>query len=390
MTARARLPATVIALGVTSFFTDVASEMVFPLLPAFLATLGAGPTFLGLLEGVADAVAAAIKYRAGAWSDGRSRKGFVLVGYGLAHAVRPLLALAGAAWHVLALRVVDRIGKGLRSAPRDALISAAVPPEQAGRAFGFHRAMDHAGAVVGPLLATGLLAAGLEVRTVFALTIVPGLVAVASVLLVKEPSLPPAAASSVATPRVPLPGRLRQLLAIVGLFALANASDAFLLVRASEVGVPTAWIPTVWLVLHVSKMAWSARAGEWSDRHPPARLIGLGWLLYVACYLVLAATTAPWLAIVTIALYGAVAGLTEPAEKKLIRLLAPADAQGRAFGAYHGVVGAAAIPAGLLTGLLWERLGAPVALGTSAALALVAAALLWSWERRAPSGTTGI
>lgn len=385
MNLRARLPATVLALGVTSFFTDVASEMVFPLLPAFLATLGAGPTFLGLLEGVADAVAAAVKYRAGAWSDGRDRKGFVLVGYGLAHAVRPLLALAGAAWHVLALRVVDRIGKGLRSAPRDALIAAAVPPEQSGRAFGFHRAMDHAGAVVGPLVATVLLAAGLEVRTIFALTLVPGVLAVASVLVVKEPAraaVPRAPGSPGATPLGP---RLRRLLALIALFALANSSDAFLLVRAGELGVPTAWIPTVWLVLHVSKMAWSARAGAWSDRHPPAWLIGAGWLLYVACYVVLAAATGPWVAVATLVVYGAVAGLTEPAEKKLIRQLAPADAQGRAFGAYHGVMGAAAIPAGLLTGTLWEQLGAPVALGASAALAFVALLLLVRWARPAPA-----
>lgn len=383
--ARIRLPATVLALGVTSFFTDVASEMVFPLLPAFLATLGAGPTFLGLLEGVADAVSAAVKYRAGTWSDGRGRKGFVLLGYGLAHAVRPLLALAAAAWHVLALRVVDRIGKGLRSAPRDALIAAAVPPEHSGRAFGFHRAMDHAGAVVGPLVATGLLAAGLEVRTIFALTLVPGVIAVASVLVVKEPARPDAPRTPGQPSAAPLSPRLRELLVVIGLFALANSSDVFLLVRAGELGVPTAWIPTVWLALHVSKVAWSARAGAWSDGHRPARLIGAGWLLYVACYLGLAVATGPWVAVATIVVYGAVAGLTEPAEKKLIRHLAPADAQGRAFGAYHGVMGAAAIPAGLLTGTLWERLGAPVALGTSAGLALLALLLLARWERRAPT-----
>ncbi len=382
MRTRARLPATVIALGVTSFFTDVASEMVFPLLPAFLVTLGAGPTFLGLLEGVADAVAAAIKYRAGAWSDGRGRKGLVLFGYGLAHAVRPLLALAGAAWHVLALRVVDRVGKGLRSAPRDALIAGSVPLEQSGRAFGFHRAMDHAGAVVGPLVATLLLAGGVEVRTIFALTVIPGVLAVASVLVVREPSPPPAARPGSAAP-TPLSPRLRQLLALVGVFALANASDVFLLLRASELGVPTTWIPTVWLVLHVSKMAWSAAAGRWSDQYRPAWLIGSGWLLYVICYLLLAFATAPWMALATIAAYGAVAGLTEPAEKKLIRALAPADGQGRAFGAYHGVMGAAAIPAGLLTGTLWEQLGSRVALSTSAGLAFAALGLLWAWQRRA-------
>ena len=185
---RRKLPATVLALGLTSLFTDAATEMIFPLLPAFMAALGAAPSFLGLVEGAADATSSLLKLASGRFADrGRASKPLVLFGYGLAALVRPLVALATAPWQVLAVRVTDRVGKGVRSAPRDALIAAAVDKDQAGRAFGFHQAMDHAGAVVGPLLASALLALGMPLRWVFAAAIVPGLASVVSVLVVREP-----------------------------------------------------------------------------------------------------------------------------------------------------------------------------------------------------------
>lgn len=377
---KTRLPLTVIALGLTSFFTDVASEAVFPLLPAFLATLGAGPTFLGLLEGVADAVSALLKYLSGARADKGGKKGLVLTGYGLATVMRPLLAWVTAPWQVLAIRVTDRVGKGIRSAPRDALIAGAVSQEDSGRAFGFHRAMDHAGAVVGPLLATALLWFGLEVRTVFALTFIPGVLAVVMVLVVKEPPLP-AAPTAGAAPKVALPPRLKAFLGILVLFALANSSDAFLLLRAKELGMEPTFLPVLWLVLHLSKMWWSARAGAWSDRMPRHRLVIAGWGVYAVSYLAFAAMTAAWQSWVVMVVYGAFAGLTEPVEKALIKDLAPVEARGRAFGLYHGLLGGAAIPAGLLTGVLWQQLGAAYALVTGAAVAAIAAVLLTAWAR---------
>ncbi|MEW6432265.1 MAG: MFS transporter [Myxococcota bacterium] len=378
----AGLPLTVLALGATSFFTDVASEAVFPLLPGFLALLGAGPTFLGLLEGVADAVSALLKYLAGARSDETGhKKGLVLFGYGLATVVRPLLALATSPFHVLAIRATDRIGKGLRSAPRDALLAGAVDPKDSGRAFGFHRAMDHAGAVVGPFLATALLVFGVSVRTVFALTLVPGLLAVASLFLVKEP--PPAAAPppTAAGSDAPLPARLKRLLGLLFLFALANSSDAFLLLRARELGTPETWLPALWLLLHLSKMWWSARGGAWSDTMPRHRLVLAGWAVYAVSYALLAAAWQSWQVWVVLVAYGAFAGLTEPVEKAMVKDLAPAAARGRAFGLYHGLLGAAAIPAGLLTGALWQTFGAPAALLTGAGVAAVAAAGLVAWVR---------
>lgn len=378
---RARLPATVLALGITSFFTDIASEAVFPLLPGFLAVLGAGPTFLGLLEGVADAVAALLKYQSGRWADAGGKKRFVLGGYALATVVRPLLALATAPWHVLTIRVVDRIGKGVRTAPRDALISHAVTAEESGRAFGFHQAMDHAGAVVGPLLATLLLFLGVQVRTVFALTLIPGVLAVASIFVVKEERAP--AKGATAVDDTPLPARLKSLLLILAGFALANSSDAFLLLRAGELGVPTPWLPTAWLVLNLSKMFWSARGGAWSDRTARHHLILAGWAVYAVSYTLFAFATLPWHAWALLAFYGAFAGLTEPVEKALVKELTPKSQQGRAFGAYHATLGAMAIPSGLLMGAVWQSFGAPLALGMGAAVAGVSAIALIAWTRRA-------
>lgn len=380
MARRTRLPATVIALGLTSFFTDVASEAVFPLLPGFLALLGAGPTFLGLLEGVADAVSAFLKYQSGRWADAGGKKGFVLGGYALATVVRPLLAIVTAPWQVLAIRVTDRVGKGIRSAPRDALIAGAVTSEESGRAFGFHQAMDHAGAVVGPLLATVLLALGVEVRTVFALTLIPGVLAVASIFLVKEPEAP-ALAKGAVLDDTPLPARLKDLLVIIGVFTLANSSDAFLLLRSSELGVETKWLPMAWLALNLSKMFWASRGGDWSDRTARHRLILAGWAVYAVSYALFAIATAQWHAWALLAFYGAFAGLTEPVEKALVKELTPKPQHGRAFGAYHAMLGALAVPSGLLTGFLWQRFGAPWALGLGAVVAAGASVALVRWGR---------
>jgi MFS family permease len=372
-----RLPVTVLALGATSFFTDVATEMVFPLLPAFLLTLGAGPTFLGLIEGVADAVAAGLKYVVGRRADrvreAGTRRRFVFLGYGLATLVRPLLALAMAPWHVLAVRVADRVGKGVRTAPRDALIADSVPAEDSGRAFGFHQAMDHAGAVVGPLLATGLVALGVSVRTIFGLTVLPGVLAVVAIAFAKEPERRAATLVAPGDAPPPLSKDLKRLLGLVFFFSLANSSDVFLLVRVQELGLATAWLPMVWLSLNFAKMFWSARGGVLADRVPKRRLLLIAWCVYAASYLGLGLVTQAWQAWVVIVLYGAFAGLSEPVEKALVKELSVDTQRGTAFGAYHGLLGAAAIPAGLLTGGLWQAFGAPVALGAAALGAAVSA-----------------
>jgi MFS family permease len=376
-----RMPFAVFALGLTSFFTDVGSEMIFPLLPAFLVTLGAGAAFLGLVEGAADALSSLLKLASGELVDRSERKKpLVLLGYGIAGLVRPLAAFATAPWHVLGIRLTDRVGKGIRSAPRDVLLAAAAPPDQVGRAFGLHRAMDHAGAVVGPLLAAALLGLGLSMREVFLAAVVPGALAMVALVLVREPGATSRVTAAVEAP-IPARGRrlpppLRRFLVALGLFALGNASDAFLLLRARELGVAAATLPLLWAAFHVVKLVSSWLGGAWADRVPRTRLVVLGWCVYAVTYVGFALARDPWHVWALFLLYGTFFGLTEPAEKALVKDLAPPEVRGRAFGAYHFVVGASALPAGLLTGWLWQTFGARMSLQVGATLAAAAAITL--------------
>ncbi len=383
------LPRTVVLLGLTSLFTDVGTEMIFPLLPVFLVeSLGASPAFLGLVEGAANTVAAALKLASGVIADAtRRRKPLVLAGYGLASAVRPLVALATRPWHVLAVRVTDRVGKGLRSSPRDALIADAAG-DRAGRAFGFHQAMDNAGAVVGPLLATVLVSAGLSLRGVFWVAVLPGAIATALVVAVREQTTTPTAtatatttATPTTTPTPPSTRRFATYLAILALFSLGNSSDAFLLLRARTLGLTAAAIPILWSVHNFSRVLWSYLGGEAADRMSHARLIALGWLVYAATYLGFGIATAPWQVWILFVVYGVFYGLTEPVEKALVKELVPAEQRGRAYGAYNFVVGVTALPAGLLTGAIWRAWSATAALATGAALAGAAGAALLAWDR---------
>ncbi|HTF89918.1 MAG TPA: MFS transporter [Planctomycetota bacterium] len=381
---RFRLPATVVALSVASFFNDFGSEMSFPLLPLFLVSLGASPTYLGILEGVADATASLFKVIAGYLADRLERsKPLVMFGYGLPCGVRPLLALATAPFHVFGIRVIDRVGKGLRTAPRDSLIAASVPGEEAGRAFGFHRAMDHAGSVFGPLCAAAMLAMGCSFRQVFLAALVPSLVSLVAVGAVREGARTPVR-SAEETP-VATPGRqtraFRSYLWIIVLFSLANSSDAFLLLRAREIGVSDTSVPLLWTVLNVSRMVCTFYGGRLADRFPRAGLVATGWFVFALCYLGLSFADEAWHLWALFVVYGLHTGICEPAERALVRDLAAESIRGRAFGLFHGVVGACAIPAGLTTGWLWEAFGAPTAFTVSAALAVIAAISLLLWER---------
>jgi MFS family permease len=421
----ARIPRNVRALGVVSFFTDMSSEMIYPLIPIFLSTvLGAGASFVGAVEGAAETTASLLKLASGWWSDRvRRRKPLVVAGYGIATVARPLVALAGTAWHVLAIRVADRVGKGLRTAPRDALIADSVAPAERGRAFGFHRAADHAGAVVGPLVAYALLQwGGVSLRTVFALAAIPGAIAVVVLLAgVRERSrgeAPPAsrdarleaaapdriasdgiestpvgeapasrdsraggpapdrsdAPGHAATrPPLPLGGRFWAYLAVVLVFTLGNSTDAFLLLRAADLGVPAALAPILWAMLHVVKSAASTPGGALSDRIGRRPLIVAGWLLYAAVYLAFGRASEAWHVWALFALYGVYFGLTEGVEKALVADIVPADRRGAAFGWYNLAIGVGALPASVLFGAIWDRAGAGTAFGFGAAMAVVAA-----------------
>jgi MFS family permease len=371
------LPRAVRRLGLVSLLTDASSDMIYPLLPAFLTgTLGARASFVGLVEGLAEAVASVLKIVSGRLADRSPRKKpLIVAGYSLSSLARPLVALATAPWHVLAVRVTDRVGKGVRSAPRDALLAHVTPPALRGRAYGFHRAMDNAGAVVGPLVASALLFFHVELRTVFALAALPALLSVAVLVFgvrEDEPEPSPAPAAPV-DPHAPVGGPTWRYLGVLALFTLGNSSDAFLLLRAQEAGVSLAAVPLLWTALHVVKSLGATAGGALSDRIGRRVTIAAGWLLYALAYAGLAVADRPWRVWALFGVYGLFHALTEGPERALVADLAPDRGRGRAFGLFHAVTGALLLPASLLTGLLWERASPAVALLTGSALALAAA-----------------
>jgi len=380
-----RLPAAVVGLGWVSLLTDVSSEAIFPLLPAFLATLGASNAFIGLVEGAADLVANVLKYVTGLVADRRARlKPLVLAGYGLSTLARPLVAFALAPWHVLAVRVADRVGKGVRTSPRDALIAHATDPSIRGRAYGFHRAMDHAGAAIGTVLAVVILwlvgadgrnaATPGQLRAVFLWAAVPGAIAMLALARTPEPEhRPPAAANDAA--RELSPGLRRALLPIT-LFAFANATDAFILVKAARLGAPALVAPLLWLALHLIKASTAASGGRLADRYGKRNALALGWAVYAVTWGAVGIVDSVPVLFALTAAYGTSHGLVEGAERALVAELAGGSGKGKAFGAYNMAIGLAALVASTAFGFAWDRLGGAVAFAGSGAVALLAAAVL--------------
>lgn len=380
-------------LAAVSFLTDVSSEMIYPLLPVFIGTvLGASATSIGLIEGAAESTAALLKFVSGWWSDrvGR-RKPLVVAGYALAGIARPLIGLAQSVGQVLAIRLTDRVGKGIRTSPRDALIADSVDVHARGRAFGFHRAADHAGAVLGPLIAFVLLErAGVEIRTLFLLAAVPA--ALSLIVLVGGVREAPKQVVSAATVAVK-PERLRSLprrywtvLGVILLFTLGNSTDAFLLLRAADLGVPIEQIPLLWALLHVVKSLSSTPGGALSDRVGRRPLLVAGWLLFAAVYFAFGRATASWQVWALFGVYGLYFGLTEGTEKALIADLVPPSARGTAFGGFNLAISLGALPASVIFGLWWDRVGPRAAFDFGAAMALAAAvAVILVLPRPAPS-----
>ena len=369
-------------LGWVSFFTDMASEMVYPLLPLFLTrTLGASAMSLGVIEGIAEGANSALKILSG-WLSDRSGepKKLVLGGYSLSSAVRPLIAFVSAWPQVLALRFVDRLGKGIRSSPRDAMLATFAPDETRGRVYGFHRAMDHAGAVAGPLIATAYLYFNPDAyRSLFAWTIVPGIIVI--LLILRVPSAPKPRSGEAQPPpsilRPPLPRRFYTAMAIIFLFALGNASDAFILLRLTELGVPPFWIPLLWSALHVVKMSSSVIGGALSDRFGRRMMIVAGYLWYAGIYGALASTSSIAIVVPVFLAYGLYFGFTEGVEKAWVADMAPAGARGTAFGIYNAALGVGGLAASLLFGAIWTHVSPDAAFLTGASLALAASLLLY-------------
>ena len=381
-------------LAAVSFLTDASSEIIYPLLPIFLTTvLGTSAAAVGAIEGAAETTSALLKLASGWWSDRASRrKPLVVAGYALASLARPLVAVAQSAAQVLAIRLTDRVGKGIRGSPRDALIAESVDPAIRGRAFGFHRAADHAGAVVGPLIAFALLRwEQLPLRTVFLFAALPGVLSVIVLVLgVRETPRHARAASATKKAGVPsldvsLGRAFWTFLASVLLFTLGNSTDAFLILRANQLGVSVALIPILWAALHVVKSAASVPGGALSDRFGRKPLILAGWAVYAAVYIGFGRATETWHAWALFLAYGTFFGLTEGTQAALIADLVGQARRGTAYGWYYLAVGIGALPASVLFGLIWDRVSPRAAFDVGAGLAFAAALVLLAVRPQGPA-----
>ncbi|MCB9886828.1 MAG: MFS transporter [Planctomycetes bacterium] len=381
MSRRPRLPGTVYALGFVSFCTDLGSEMIVPLLPALFASLGAGMLQLGLLQGISDLLVAFLRIASGWLSDRQQRRvPWLLFGYGLSTLMRPLFALVQGPWQALAVRAADRVGKGLRSAPRDALIADVVEPAQRGRAFGVQRALDHAGAMCGALLASLLVYLGMQVRTVFAWSLLPGLGAVLLIALaVREP-----APRQRPVEAGPAPGSTRQLtpfLLVVGLAAVASVIDLFVIARALELGAAPAALPLLWALLHLVRSTFAAPLGALSDRWGRRAVIGVGLLGQVLVLVGFALTDSLPIVWLLGAVLGLHAAFTEGAERGFVADLVGSKVRGRGFGAYYCVHGLASFGGAALVGWSWDRFGAGAGFAVAAAATGLAGLVLLLFVR---------
>ena len=381
------LPRTVWLLGLVSLFNDSTSELIYPLVPLFLASvLMTGPRALGLIEGVAEATASLLKLFSGVLMDKRGHaKGWIAGGYGLAALSRPLFYFASSWPMVLVLRFADRAGKGLRTSPRDAMLAGAVDKDRRGLAFGLHRAMDNAGAVIGPLLASLLLARGVPLKDVFLWSVVLGIITLALALSVKEPPVVPVSDRQLFSWKMKgFPAVYKRYLLVLALFTLGNSSNMFLLLRAKDLGLPDYQVPLLWALVSVVAMAFSVPLSALSDRIGRVRLIFTGWMVYGLFYLLLGLNGFHALLLWPLfAFYGLFLAATEGAEKALVADFAPRNQLGTAYGWFNLTTGFMLLPASILFGWLWQGVAVEAAFGFSAACALLAALLLKFWVMRA-------
>jgi MFS family permease len=368
----------VYALSVVSFLNDVSTEMIYPLIPVFLTTiLGASAGFVGAIEGAAESTASLLKLGSGWWSDRlRRRKPLVVAGYAIAAVLRPLVAVARSAIEVLMIRIGDRVGKGIRSSSRDALLADSVHPSVRGRAFGITSAADNAGALLGPLIAFAMLEWWhASLRTVFWLAAIPGIAAALTALVgIREMAHEASAADS---KQIGLAGhmgsRFWAFLVVIVIFTLGNSTDAFLLLRAKELGVPVALAPILWALLNAAKSVFNVPGGALSDRIGRRPTLIAGWLVYAIVYFLFARASAAWHAWALFAAYGLYFGLTEGAQLALVADVVPKERRGVAYGWYYIAIGIGALPASLLFGLIWDRFGSAAAFSVGAGLALLSA-----------------
>ncbi|MGH8178434.1 MAG: MFS transporter [Steroidobacter sp.] len=382
------LPRTVIILGFVSLLNDAASEMITPLLPIFLtAALGAGPAIVGLVEGVAEATASVVKLISGWLADrGWNSKRLVLSGYALSNGVRPLIGLALGWPLLLMLRFADRIGKGLRTAPRDAIIAGAAAASLRGRSFGFHRSMDHAGAVIGPIAAWLLLTNGVPLARVFFWSVIPGACVLLLIVFGLPRDAPRAQATSPATLRWNvLHPQIKAMVIAAGGLALASVPEVFVVLWARDAGLKIEWVPLLWACASFAKMFTAWPAGALSDRFGRAKVLAIGWSMRIAILLLIATLDvrdlSVWLLFV---LYSMSLAFTESAERSLIGDHASATERGTAFGYYHLTSGLLVLPGAVLFGLVWEQWSSSAAFIAAACVTAAAAATMYLLSRSTP------
>jgi MFS family permease len=376
---RTRLPRNVWIAGFVSLFNDASSEMIYPLLPVFLTSvLGASRTSLGFVEGFAEATASLVKVASGVWSDRlRKRRLPMFLGYGFSLAARPLIAMAGSWGTVFWARFLDRVGKGVRTAPRDAVIADSTPAAIRGRAYGVHRALDTAGAAIGPGVAALLLAGfSWEIRSVLWLSIVPGIVALVFIAFIREEA---PAAGGASRPSLAgafrIGGPFRDFLVVTALFTLGNSSDTFLLLKAKSEGLSIGEVTGVYLLFNLFYAAVAGPIGAFSDRWGRRRVTGLSFFYYGAVYLGFALAGGAWQVALLFVLYGPFQAVEEGVKKAYLSELIPSGLMASGMGVYHAVKGIMLLPASLLTGYLWDRLGDTAAFSACAGLAALSGAL---------------
>ena len=386
------LPRTVWLVGLISLVNDSASEMLYPLIPLYLSSvLMAGPRALGIIEGIAEATASLLKLFSGVVVDRTRRvRPWLIFGYGLAGFGRPLIAFVSSWPMLLVIRFTDRIGKGLRASPRDALLAASAGPNMRGLAFGLHRAMDNAGAVAGPLLAALLLSAGLGLREIFLWSFVPALICFALALNIREPKDSPAIAAKDFNWRLAdMPSEFKRYLIIVAIFTLGNSSNMFLLLRAKELGVSQAQIPLLWAAVSAVAMLFSTPLSALSDRLGRTRLLAAGYLAYGGFYFVLGMIDRGGVALFLLfGFYGLFMAATEGVEKALVADLSPEGLRGTAFGWFNLTVGMLLLPSSVVFGWLYQGVSPLTAFSFSGCCAVLAAALLFGhWQSVRSSNT---
>jgi len=381
-----QLPRTVWLIGLISLVNDSASEMLYPLIPLYLsAVLMAGPKALGLIEGVAEATASLLKLFSGVLMDRTRRaKPWIVVGYGLVGLGRPLIAFVTSWPWLMLIRFTDRVGKGLRTSPRDALLAAVVGPNRRGLAFGLHRAMDNAGAVVGPLIAWALLASEVPLKEIFLWSAVPAALCVILAMCLKDvPGEQLSESNRFNWRDHRISGPMKRYLVVVGLFSLGNASSMFLLLRAGELGIAQQDIPLLWAAVSIIPTLFSTPLAAWSDKIGRVRLLLAGYTAYGAVYVVLAymGHASFWL-FALYALYGLFLAATEGVEKALVADLAPPSRQGTAFGWFNMVTGFCLLPASILFGWLYQDVSASAAFMFSGCCGFGSAILMLLWWKR--------